>query len=67
MHGGVHPREVGAPYWPRVARDGIYSTTAQFKWSQALYIIVTGPSTAECIYVGGVGQGGVTYVRALRT
>ena len=23
MHGGVHPREVGAPYWPRVARDGV--------------------------------------------
>ena len=20
MHGGVHPHEVGAPYWPRVAR-----------------------------------------------
>ena len=23
MHGGVHLREVGAPYWPRVARDGV--------------------------------------------
>ena len=23
MHGGVHPREVRAPYWPRVARDGV--------------------------------------------
>ena len=23
MHGGVHPREVGAPHWPRVARDGV--------------------------------------------
>ena len=23
MLGGVHPREVGAPYWPRVARDGV--------------------------------------------
>ena len=23
MHGGVYPREVGAPYWPRVARDGV--------------------------------------------
>ena len=23
MHGGVHPHEVGAPYWPGVARDGV--------------------------------------------
>ena len=23
MQGGVHPREVGAPYWPRVAWDGV--------------------------------------------
>ena len=23
MHGGVHPREVGVPCWPRVARDGV--------------------------------------------
>ena len=23
MHGGVHPREVGAPHGPRVARDGV--------------------------------------------
>ena len=23
MHGGVHPREVRAPYWPRVAWDGV--------------------------------------------
>ena len=23
MHGGVHPREVGAPRGPRVARDGV--------------------------------------------
>ena len=23
MHGGVHPREVRTPYWPRVARDGV--------------------------------------------
>ena len=24
MHGGVHPREVGAPQGPRVARDGVH-------------------------------------------
>ena len=23
MHGSVHPREVGAPQGPRVARDGV--------------------------------------------
>ena len=23
MHGGVHPREVGAPHGPGVARDGV--------------------------------------------
>ena len=23
MHGGVHPREVGVPHGPRVARDGV--------------------------------------------
>ena len=23
MHGGVHPREVGAPHGPRVARGGV--------------------------------------------
>ena len=23
MHGGVHPREVGAPHEPRVARNGV--------------------------------------------
>ena len=23
MHGSVHPREVGAPHGPRVARDGV--------------------------------------------
>ena len=23
MHGGVHPREVGAPHGPTVARDGV--------------------------------------------
>ena len=23
MHGGVHPREVGAPHGPMVARDGV--------------------------------------------
>ena len=23
MHGGVHPREVGAPHGPREARDGV--------------------------------------------
>ena len=23
MHGGVHPREVGAPHGPRLARDGV--------------------------------------------
>ena len=23
MHDGVHPCEVGAPYGPRVARDGV--------------------------------------------
>ena len=23
MHGGVHPREVGAPHVPRVTQDGV--------------------------------------------
>ena len=26
MHGGVYPREVGAPHGPRVARDGVRKT-----------------------------------------